>query len=114
MGVFCFKLFRVLKFVVPGLYIMGAVFVWLGFSKAHPDGLANIGIAVYTLPIAMAGIFLFRGEFPFAPGRYYEAHALYFWPSVAVLALALFFIFHALQKIVQPNRPADAQKAARR
>jgi Na+/proline symporter len=47
------------------------------------------------------------------PGRYYEAHALYFWPSVALLALALFFIFHAMQRIVQPAVPMDAQKAAR-
>jgi hypothetical protein len=43
-------------------------------------------------------------------GRYYEAHALYFWPSVAFLALALFFIFHALQKIAHPAAPMDAHK----
>jgi hypothetical protein len=47
------------------------------------------------------------------PGRYYESHTFYFWPSVALLALALFLIFHALQKIVHPAAPMDAQKAAR-
>jgi hypothetical protein len=107
------RLFRALKFIVPALYIAGAVVIWLAFSRSNPDGLANIWIAIYTFPIFIIGTFLLRGEFPYVPGRYYEAHALYFWPSVALLALALFFIFHALQKIAQPAVPVDAQKAAR-
>jgi hypothetical protein len=107
------RLFKVMKFIVPALYIAGAMVIWLAFSRTNPDGLANIWIAIYTFPIVIIGTFLLRGEFPYVPGRYYEAHALYFWPSVAFLALALFFIFHALQKIAQPAVPVDAQKAAR-
>jgi hypothetical protein len=105
------RLLRVMKFIVPTLYIAGAMFIWLDFSRSNPDGLANIWIAIYTFPIAAIGTFLLRGEFPYVPGRYYEAHALYFWPSVALLALALFFIFHALQKIARPAVPVDAQKS---
>jgi hypothetical protein len=107
------RLFRVMKFIVPTLYIAGAMGIWLAFYRSPPDGLANIWIAIYTFPIFIIGTFLLGGEFPYAPGRYYEAHALYFWPSVALLALALFFLFHALQKIAQPAVPVDAQKATR-
>ena len=107
------RLLRVMKFIVPALYIAGAIAIWLDFSRSNPDGLANLWIVLYTFPIVIIGTFLLRGEFPYVPGRYYEAHALYFWPSVALLALALFFIFHALQKIAQPAVPVDAQKVAR-
>jgi hypothetical protein len=108
-----FRLLRVMKFIVPALYIAGGIAIWLDFSRSNPDGLANIWIAIYTFPIFIIGTFLLGGEFPYVPGRYYEAHALYFWPSVALLALGLFFIFHALQKIAQPAVQVDAQKAAR-
>ena len=102
-----------MKFIVPALYIAGAMAIWLAFYRTNPDGLANIWIAIYTFPFFLIGTLLLGGEFPYVPGRYYEAHALYFWPSVALLALALFLIFHALQKIAQPTVPVDAQKAAR-
>jgi hypothetical protein len=102
-----------MKVVVPAVYVAGAIPVWLDFARTNPDGLANIWIAIYTLPIFIIGTFVLRGEFPYAPGRYYEAHALYFWPSVAILALASFFIFHFLQRIAQPDTPEEAQEAAR-
>src|SRR3979411_575128 len=105
------RLFREMKFILPPLYIAGAMVIWLAFSRTNPDGLANIWIAIYTFPMVIIGTLLLRGEFPYVPGRYYEAHALYFWPSVVLLALALFFIFHALQKIAHPAAPMDAHKA---
>jgi hypothetical protein len=108
MGMRLSRLLRVMKFIVPALYIAGAMVIWLDFSRSNPDGLANLWIVLYTFPIVIIGTFLLRGEFPYVPGRYYEAHALYFWPSVALLALALFFIFHGLQKIAQPAVPARA------
>jgi hypothetical protein len=108
------RLLMKMKFIVPAIYMVGAIVIWLEFLGTNPDGLANIWIAVYTFPIVIIGTFLLHGEFPYVPGRYYEAHTLYFWPSVALLALALFLIFHALQKIVQPAAPMDAQEAARR
>ncbi|XIA62671.1 hypothetical protein ACFIOY_24670 [Bradyrhizobium sp. TZ2] len=95
------RLFGVMKFIVPAFYIAGAMGIWLAFSRSNPDGLANVWIAIYTFPMVMIGTFLLQGEFPYLPGRYYEAHALYFWPSVALLALALFFIFHGLQRLAR-------------
>ncbi|WEX87696.1 hypothetical protein PZN02_000117 [Sinorhizobium garamanticum] len=96
------RLLMMMKFIAPALYIVGAIVIWLDFLRSNPDGLANIWIAIYTFPIVIIGTFLLQGEFPYVPGRYYEAHAFYFWPSVALLALALFLIFHALQKIANP------------
>jgi hypothetical protein len=95
------RLFRVMKLIVPALYIAGAMGIWLAFARSNPDGLANIWIAIYTFPMVLIGTFLLQGEFPYLPGRYYEAHALYFWPSVALLALALFFVFHGLQRLTR-------------
>ena len=95
------RLFGVMKFIVPAFYIAGATGIWLAFSRSNPDGLANIWIAIYTFPMVLIGTFLLQGEFPYLPGRYYEAHALYFWPSVTFLALALFLIFHGLQRLAR-------------
>jgi hypothetical protein len=100
-----------MKFTVPALYIAGAMVVWLAFVRTNPDGLANIWIAVYTFPIFIIGTFVLGGEFPYTPGRYYPAHALYFWPSVAILAFALFLIFHVLQRLVQPAVSVDGAQS---
>jgi hypothetical protein len=92
------RLFSVMKFLLPALYIAGAIGIWLDFSRSPPDGLANIWISIYTLPIDILCALLLRGGFPYTPGGYYVAHALYFWPSVALLAFSMFYVFHALQR----------------
>ncbi|MDB5947783.1 MAG: hypothetical protein JWQ33_2809 [Ramlibacter sp.] len=104
------RLLRRMKFAVPAIYLAGAMVIWLSFARSNPDGLANIWIAVYTFPFVIIGTFLLKGDFPYVPGRYYEAHALYFWPSVALLAFALFFVFHILQKLTQPAAPIDGRE----
>jgi len=104
------RLVMIMKFGVPAVYIAGSIVIWLNFLGSNPDGLANIWIAIYTFPIVLIGTFLLQGEFPYMPGRYYEAHALYFWPSIAVLALVLFLIFHVLQKIVRPAAPEAGRR----
>ena len=105
-----FKLFGALKCLVPLLYLMGAAMIWLVFARTNPDGLANIWIVVYTLPIFLVGTFVLGLEFPYLPGGYYQAHALYFWPSVVFLAALLFLVFHGLQKMVGPRRAFQAKK----
>lgn len=75
--------------------------MWITFARTNPDGLANIGIVLYTFPVVLIGTFLLKLDFPYVPGGYYQAHALYFWPSVALLAALLFLILHALQKIAE-------------
>jgi hypothetical protein len=81
---------------VPALYIGGATGLWLKIARTNPDGLANVWLIVYTLPVFVSARFLLQREFPFVPGCYYEAHALYFWASVALLAFAFFLLFRAL------------------
>src|SRR4030081_1133759 len=110
MRMFLSRLLMVMKFIVPALYIAGAIVIWLDFSRSNPDGLANIWIAIYTFPMVIIGTFLLRGEFPYVPGRYYEAHALYFWPNVALLALSLFLIFPCLAKNRPPRRSSGRAK----
>ena len=102
-----------MKYVLPALYIAGAAVVWITFARTNHDGLANIGLALYTFPVAFVGTFLLKLLFPYVPGGYYAAHALYFWPSVALLAAFQFLLLHAVQKIVESrlrNSADDAEK----
>jgi len=92
-----------LKVIVPVLYILGAIPIWLEFSKINPDGLANLGLALYTFPMVIIGTFILHLEFPYFSGSYYVAHALFFCFSVVFLAVLLFLIFHGLQSMAKPN-----------
>jgi hypothetical protein len=98
-----FKFFGVLKFVLPTVYMAGAIFIWINFVTTNPDGLANVWIGLYTFPIFIIGTFLLSLQFPYMPGSYYQAHALYFWPSVIFLAVVIFLVLHCLQKLSQPR-----------
>lgn len=78
---------RRLGSIAAGLYVAGAAIVLAMFLMAPPDGLANIGIVLYVLPLSLLGIFL-GGEFPFMPDAlgYYGSHVAFFVPSVALIA----------------------------
>lgn len=106
MKISAFRICGALKFLLPGLYVAGAAVVWLYFAGANPDGLANIWIVIYTFPIVAVGTYLLNQQFPYMPGSYYTAHALYFWTSVIFLALLLFLILRGLQKLFHPG-PTD-------
>ena len=81
MSLFLFRLFGAMRLVVPALYLGGAIGLWLKFARTHPDGLANVWLIVDAFPVFVSARFLLQRAFPFAPGRDYEAHALYFWPA---------------------------------
>lgn len=103
MKISAFRICGALKFLLPGLYVAGAAVIWFYFAGANPDGLANIWIVIYTFPIVGIGTFLLNQQFPYMPGSYYTAHALYFWPSVIFLAFILFLILHGAQKLFHPR-----------
>ena len=88
---------------MPSAYILGAIFVWVDFAGSPPDGLANIWIALYTLPVMLLARLLTQREFPYVNSSlgYYEAHAVYFWVSVFVIAILLFFLGFGFQKLIQ-------------
>jgi hypothetical protein len=99
---------QILKVVVPLSYIAGAVPVWWTFAGANPDGLANAGLVLYTLPIVVIGSYLLGGEFPYVPGSYYAAHAVYFSVSVAILGLLLFALLWGFQRLARPRAQSGA------
>jgi hypothetical protein len=87
-----------MKFLVPALYLGLATYVWLDFMNTPPDGLANVGLMIVTLPITLIGLLLTwalgRTAFVLLPTSlgYYGDHALYYWPSVGLIALATYWL----------------------
>ena len=71
-----------LKLLVPALYLGLAIYTWINFTRLPPDGLANIGLMVVTLPITLVVLMLTwvsgAKDFVLLPDRlgYYGAHAL--------------------------------------
>jgi hypothetical protein len=104
------KAFGIVRVAAPSLYLAGAIPVWLGFASAAPDGLANVWIALYTFPIVAVGTFVLRLDFPYVPGGYHVAHALYFWPSVALLAAAMFWLLGLIRRLFRAD-PAGSDNA---
>ena|SRR5688572_13921276 len=87
-----------MKFIVPVAYFVLAVFAWVDFVRTNPDGLANLGLMLVTFPITALGLLLGwvldREGFVLLPSGfgYIEDHALYYWPSVLLIALGLCWI----------------------
>jgi hypothetical protein len=46
------------KLEVVGLYVALAVYVWIDFMRLPPDGLANLGLMIVTLPVTIVGLLL--------------------------------------------------------
>ena len=87
-----------LKFLLPMLYIGLALYVWIDFTRLPPDGLANVGLMIVTLPVALVGLLLTwvvgGTDFILSPRGfgYYNDHALYYWPSVILIAVVLYWL----------------------
>jgi hypothetical protein len=90
------SLVRKIHIVIPAAYLFGAAVVWIDFSRLPPDGLANSGIALYTLPVFLVALKVTRREFPFFEGGYYPSHAVYFALSTLFLAALLFLALKAI------------------
>ena len=89
---------KLLKWLVPGSYLAVAAYVWLDFVNTPPDGLANVGLMIVTLPVTLIGLLLTwalgRTVFVLLPTSlgYYGDHALYYWPSVGLIAAAMYWV----------------------
>ena len=92
------------RFLIPLIYLAVAVYVWMDFVGTNPDGLANVGLFILTLPVAIVGLALTEiissGRFVLLPSGfgYYANHALYYWPSVLVTWMLLYWITAALSR----------------
>ncbi len=67
------------RFVLPGLYLALALYIWIDFAATAHDGLANLGLMVITLPVTFAGLLL--GS-----------------PAVAITALLLWLLGRAIDR----------------
>lgn len=84
--------------IATTLYLVVAALVLATFLMAPPDGLANIWVAIWTLPVTLLGLGLlyypFGIEFPFVPSGgmlgYYGSHVAYFIPAALLLAWLIY------------------------
>ena len=87
------------KRIVVLVYLLGALIVWIDFRNAPPDGLANVGIGLYTLPVFLIVKVFASAEFPYFSGGYYDAHTKYFVVSVALISAMIYFILLGIEKV---------------
>ena len=94
-----------LRWILPAAYAVAALLGWIDFVRTPPDGLANLGLMVIVAPIALLDLALRPAfgatESLFIPSHlgYYSAHAVFFGCSVLVLAVALFFLGWAMDRL---------------
>ena len=92
------------RFILPGLYVLLAAYVWFDFSRTNPDGLANIGLMLVTLPVTLLGLglgaIIGADSFVLLPDGfgYIGDHALYFVPAAAATAALLWLIGRAIDR----------------
>lgn len=95
---------RRLRFILPGLYLLLAIYGWVDFSLAPPDGLANVGLMAITLPVTLVGLLLGnlmgQSDFVLLPSGlgYLEAHAAYYVPAAAFTAGLLWLLGRAIDR----------------
>ncbi|MFL6725783.1 MAG: hypothetical protein ACJ8FS_04615 [Sphingomicrobium sp.] len=90
--------FLKVRVVLPGIYLLVAFCVWLDFMGLSADGFANLGLMLVVLPITLLDLVLRSSKHPadsiFVPDRwgYYLDLSVFFWISVAIIAVALFLL----------------------
>lgn len=80
--------------VITGVYVLSGVAVLAAFLKAPPDGLANVWVALWVLPVTALGWLQQQWtgiDFPFTPRSlgYYRSHVVYFVPALTLCACLL-------------------------
>ena len=92
------------RYIFTGFYLLLAIYVWFDFTQTNPDGLANIGLMLVTLPVALAGLLLSwlagSSSFILLPtgASYLAAHAIYYVPAAALTALLVWWIGRAIDR----------------
>jgi hypothetical protein len=86
------------RLALPLVYLAFAAWIWFDFARTNPDGLANIGLMFAVLPITVLGLVLGwavgESSFVLLPDGfgYYGNHALFYVPSVLLIAVALWYL----------------------
>ena len=95
------KLLRHWPVVVAVLYFLGGVAAWAQFAAFGSDGLGNLGLIVYVMPISIVGFGLGKllgaKDFLFVPHGLdlTTASAIYFFPSLVLLTILVGWILPA-------------------
>jgi hypothetical protein len=98
-----------LKYIIPSIYLVVGICVWLQFMSSPPDGLANIGIVMYVLPITIIGFLIFGKTFPFFSGSYYVSHSKFFFMSILIIT-ALIYLFCTLISMFTSRKTNKGKK----
>jgi hypothetical protein len=93
--------------ILPGLYLVFAVYGWVDFMQTSHDGLANVGLFLITLPVTLLalawGAALGRSGVIMPHGHgYLTDHALYYGPAVAATAALLWLVGRAIDRRPRP------------
>lgn len=92
------------RYILPALYLAFAIYVWIDFTHLARDGLANLGLMLATLPVALVGGILSwlagSANFILLPTglSYIVAHAIYYFPAAALTALIFRWIGRAIDR----------------
>ena len=93
------------RIILPAVYLVIAAAVWVDFMRLPPDGLASAGLMLVVLPVTLLDLALRRSDAPgssvFIPRGlgYYPAHAVFFGTSVACIALVVWLIGLAIDRL---------------
>ncbi len=97
------------RILLPAVYLAIATAMWVNFMSLPPDGLASLGLMLVVLPVTLLDLALRRSDAPgksvFIPEHlsYYPAHAVFFWTSVACIALVLWLIGLGIDRLRAPR-----------
>ncbi len=92
------------RFILPGLYLLLALYAWIDFATASRDGLANVGLFLTTLPVAAVGLAIDAASgssgFSLLPDGfgYLGNHAIYYAPAVALTAALWWLLGRAIDR----------------
>ena len=95
---------RRFRFILPGLYLLFAAYIWWDFTRLPPDGLANIGLMFATARVAIVGllvdVIVGSKRFSLVPTShgYLTDHAIYYLPAVMVTALLLGWLGRSIDR----------------
>ena len=95
---------RRVRFILPGIYAVLALYVWFDFATAPRDGLANVGLFIVTLPVMLVGLVIDvatgSSKFSLLPDGfgYLGNHAVYFVPAAALTAALLWLLGRAIDR----------------
>ena len=93
-----------LKLWLPLIYLLIALATWINFVRLPPDGLASLGLWLVVFPVMLLDLALRPSHQPgtsiFLPDGfgYYVDHAIFFWISVAIIALVLFALGYLIDR----------------